>query len=156
VTIALGFAFNGIVTLLFVFLALPFLFTFAYAGYSGLATPRETFRYVYVHLVRTYTNLLMLILLAVPLLWLLDTTAAGLLFAFLDWVFYADQVTIDNANVVLQAFLYTFLFGIVFQLMSLAFLFNFYTVREIERASSLLDDIQAFGGKRRLRGMEVE
>jgi uncharacterized membrane protein SpoIIM required for sporulation len=156
VTIALGFAFNGIVTLLFVFLALPFLFTFAYAGYSGLATPRETFRYVYVHLVLTYTNLLMLILLAVPLLWLLDTTAAGLLFAFLDWVFYADQVTIDNANVVLQAFLYTFLFGIVFQLMSLAFLFNFYTVREIERASSLLDDIQAFGGKRRLRGMEVE
>lgn len=155
-SVAIVFSFNGVITSLVVFLLLPFLFTFAYAGYSGLANFRQTFRYVYVHLVLTYTNFLMLLLLTIPLLWLLDTTVAALLFAFLDWVFYADQVTIDNANVILQAFLYTFLFGIVFQLMSLAFLFNFHTVREIEQAGSLLNDIQAFGGKRRLQGMEVE
>jgi len=60
--IALGFAFSGVVAGLVAFLALPFLITFAYAGYSGLATFKETFGYVYTNLVTSYGNFLLLFL----------------------------------------------------------------------------------------------
>jgi hypothetical protein len=154
--IALGLAFSGAVAGLFAFLALPFLLTFAYAGYSGLATFKETFRYVYTNLVASYGNFILLLLMAVPLMWVLDTGVAYFLFAFLDWVFYADAVTIDNANVTLQAIVYFFLFGLLFMTWGVSFALSFYTLREIEQANTLLEDIGAFGGKRRLRGMEVE
>lgn len=156
VAIAIGLAFNGAVAGLFVFLTLPFLLTFAYAGYSGLSTFRETFSFVYTNLVSSYGNFLMVILMAVPAMWLLDTVVGSLIFAFLDWVFYADAVTIDNVNVVLQAISYWFLFGIIFTMWAVSSAINFYTLREIERADSLLEDIEQFGSKRRIRGMEVE
>lgn len=154
--IALAFAFSGTVAGLVAFLALPFLITFAYAGYSGLASFKETFGYVYTNLVTSYGNFLLLLLMAIPLMWVLDTMVAYFLFAFLDWVFYADAVTIDNANVTLQAIVYFFLFGLLFMAWGVSFALNFYTLREIERANTLLEDIEAFGSKRRLRGMEVE
>jgi len=154
--IALSFAFSGIVAGLVAFLTLPFLMTFAYAGYSGLASPKETFRYVYTNLITSYGNFLLLLLMAVPLMWVLDTGVAYFLFAFLDWVFYADAITIDNANVTLQAIVYFFLFGLLFISWSVSFALNFYTLREIEKANTLLEDIDSFGSKRRLRGMEVE
>jgi uncharacterized membrane protein SpoIIM required for sporulation len=154
--IATGLAFNGAIAGLFVFLTLPFLLTFAYAGYSGLATFRETFSIVYTNLVSSYGNFLMVILLAVPAMWLLDTVVGSLIFSFLDWVFYADAVTIDNVNVILQAISYWFLFGIIFTMWAVSSALNFYTLREIERADSLLEDIEQFGTKRRIRGMEVE
>lgn len=154
--IALGFAFNGAVAGLVAFLALPFLITFAYAGYSGLATFKETFGYVYTNLVTSYGNFLLLLLMAIPLMWGLDTMVAYFLFAFLDWVFYADAITIDNANVTLQTIVYFFLFGLLFMAWGVSFALNFYTLREIEKANTLLEDIDTFGSKRRLRGMEVE
>jgi len=154
--IALGFAFSGVVAGLVAFLALPFLITFAYAGYSGLATFKETFGYVYTNLVTSYGNFLLLLLMAIPLMWVLDTMVAYFLFSFLDWVFYADAITIDNANVTLQAIVYFFLFGLLFMSWGVSFALNFYTLREIEKANTLLEDIEAFGSKRRLRGMEVE
>ncbi|MFK8165752.1 MAG: stage II sporulation protein M [Lewinella sp.] len=156
VVIATGLAFNGAIAGLFVFLALPFLLTFAYAGYSGLATFKETFSFVYTNLVSSYGNFLMVILLAVPAMWLLDTAVGSLVFSFLDWVFYADAVTIDNVNVILQAISYWFLFGIIFTMWAVSSALNFYTLREIERGDSLLEDIEQFGTKRRIRGMEVE
>ena len=154
--IAVGLSFNGLVAGLFVFLALPFLLTFAYAGYSGLSTLRKVFSYVYTNLMVSYGNFLMVLLLAIPLMWLLDTAIGGLVFAFLDWVFYADVVMIDNINVILQGITYYFLFGIVFAMGAIAAAFNFYTLREIEEADSLLEDIEQFGAKRRIRGMELE
>jgi len=154
--IALGFAFNGVVTSLFVFLALPFLITFAYAGYAGHATAREVFRYVYTHLVLTYSNFLTVLLLALPLMWVVDTTVGSLIFAFLDWVIYADTVTIDNANVILQSLLYGFLFGLAFITLTITLVLNFHSVREIELAEELLVHIESFGDNRKLRGMEVE
>jgi uncharacterized membrane protein SpoIIM required for sporulation len=156
VAMATGLAFNAAIAGLFVFLVLPFLLTFAYAGYSGLATFRETFSFVYTNLVSSYGNFIMVILLAIPAMWVLDTAVGSLVFSFLDWVFYADAVTIDNVNVILQAISYWFLFGLVFTMWAVSSALNFYTLREIERADSLLEDIEQFGTNRRLRGMEVE
>ncbi len=154
--IALGFAFSATITGLFVFLTLPFLLTFAYAGYAGKATFRETFGFVYTNLVTSYSNFILILIMALPVMWLLDTTIGGLVFAFLDWVFYADAITIDNVNVILQALSYWFLFGLLMVIWSVSFAFNFYTLREIERAHGLLEDIAEFGGKRRIRGLEME
>ena len=154
--IAFFMAFSGAIACLFVFLALPFTLTFAYSGYAGLASIKETFRFVYTNLVKSYDSFFLLLLMAIPMMWLVDTTIGGLLFAFLDWVFYADVVTIDNANVVLQSILYFFLFGLLFVIWGVSFALNFYTLREIEQAGSLLENIEAFNTKRRLRGMEVE
>jgi uncharacterized membrane protein SpoIIM required for sporulation len=154
--IAFFMAFSGAIACLFVFLVLPFTLTFAYSGYAGLASIKETFRFVYTNLVKSYDSFFLLLLMAIPMMWLVDTTIGGLLFAFLDWVFYADVVTIDNANVVLQSILYFFLFGLLFVIWGVSFALNFYTLREIEQAGSLLENIEAFNTKRRLRGMEVE
>jgi hypothetical protein len=52
--------------------------------------------------------------------------------------------------------LYFFLFGLLFVIWGVSFALNFYTLREIEQADSLLENIEAFNTKRRLRGMEVE
>ena len=155
-SISFFMAFSGAVAGLFVFLALPFALTFAYAGYAGLAGIKETFRFVYTNLVKSYDSFILILIMAVPTMWLIDTAIGALLFAFLDWVFYADAVTIDNANVVLQSVLYFFLFGLLFVIWGVSFALNFYTLREIERADSLLEDIEAFNTKRKLRGMEVE
>ncbi len=154
--VAFAMAFSGAIAGLFVFLALPFALTFAYAGYAGLASAKETFRFVYTNLVKSYDSFILIIIMAVPTMWLIDTAIGGLLFAFLDWVFYADAVTIDNANVVLQSILYFFLFGLLFVIWGVSFALNFYTLREIEKADSLLEDIEAFNTKRKLRGMELE
>lgn len=154
--IAAGLAFNAAVAGLFAFLALPFLLTFAYAGYSGLATFRETFSFVYTNLVISYGNSLLILLLAIPTIWLLDTAIGGLIFAFFDWVFYADAVTIDNFNVILQAISYWLMFGLVFTMWGISSALSFYTLREIEKADSLLEEVERFGEKRRIRGMEVE
>ncbi|MEL7163770.1 MAG: hypothetical protein AAFN92_23630, partial [Bacteroidota bacterium] len=97
--VAFAFAFGGTVAALFAFLALPFCFVFAYAGYAGLASFRETFRYVYTNLAASYGAYLLLLTMALPVMWLLDTAIGGLLFAFLDWVVYADAVQLDNLNV---------------------------------------------------------
>ena len=156
VAIAVGFAFNGTITGLFAFLLLPFLMTFAYAGYSGLASLKETFKFVYTNLLSAYSNFLLIIIMAVPCMWLLDTAVGSLIFAFLDWIFYADNITIDNANVVLQAISYWFLFGIVFCIWALSFALNFYHLREVEKADGLLERIESVGTKRRIRGMEME
>ena len=156
VAIALGFAFSGTIAGLFAFLLLPFLMTFAYAGYSGLASLKETFRFVYTNLLSAYSNFLLIIIMAVPCMWLLDTAVGSLLFAFLDWIFYADAITIDNANVVLQSFSYWFLFSIVFSIWAISFSLNFYHLREVEKADGLLDRIENVGNKRRIRGMEME
>ncbi|WP_273444627.1 stage II sporulation protein M [Neolewinella agarilytica] len=155
-TIAVGFAFSGTIAGLFAFLLLPFLMTFAYAGYSGLASPQETFKFVYTNILSAYSNFLLIIIMAVPCMWLLDTIVGSLIFAFLDWIFYADSITIDNANVVLQAISYWFLFGIVFCIWALSFSLNFYHLREVERADGLLERIESVGTKRRIRGMEME
>lgn len=156
IAIAVGFAFSGTVAGLFAFLLLPFLMTFAYAGYSGLASLKETFRFVYTNILSAYSNFLLIIIMAVPCMWLLDTAVGSLIFAFLDWIFYADSITIDNANVVLQAISYWFLFGIVFCIWALSFSLNFYHLREVERADGLLERIETVGTKRRIRGMEME
>lgn len=154
--LATGFAFNAAVAGLFTFLALPFLMTFAYAGYSGLASFKETFNFVYTNLATSYGNFLTVLLLAFPTIWLLDTGIGALVFAFFDWVFYADAITIDNVNVILQAISYWCLFGLVFTMWGISSALSFYTLREVEQAASLLEEVESFGEKRRIRGMEVE
>ncbi|MEO0732433.1 MAG: stage II sporulation protein M [Bacteroidota bacterium] len=154
--VALAFAFSGTVAALFAFLALPFCFVFAYAGYAGLANFREVFRYVYTNMAASYGTYLLLLAMALPVMWLIDTAIGGLLFAFLDWVVYADPILLDNVNVMLQAFTYFVLFGLLIVLFTVSFTLNFYNLREIERAEGLLDTIERVGTKRRIRGMETE
>ncbi|TXF89977.1 stage II sporulation protein M [Neolewinella aurantiaca] len=154
--ISVSMAFGGEVAGLLAFLALPFALTFAYTGYSGQADIRQTFRFVYTNLVRSYDSFIMILIMAIPTMWLIDTAIGSLLFSFFDWVFYADAITIDNANVVLQSVLYFFLVGTLFVIWGVSFALNFYTLREIEQANSLLEEIEAFNTKRRLRGIELE
>ncbi len=154
--LAVGLAFNGVVAAFFAFLALPFMMTWAYAGYSGLATTKETFQFVYTNLSSSYSNFLLILTMAIPSMWVLDTAIGGLVFAFLDWIVYADPVTIDNFNVVLQTFSYLVLYGLVWVILSVSLTLNFYSLREIEKAEGLLESIEGVGSKRRILGMEME
>lgn len=156
VVIALGFAFNGVVAGFFVVLVLPFLMTYAYAGYSGLATIRQTFSYVFSNIAVTFSNFLIIILMAFLCSFVLTSTVGRLVFSFLDWVVYADPVTIDNANVILQCVVYYFIFGIVYCIWSVSFALNFYHLREVAEAGGLLSRVETVGDKRRIRGMETE
>ena len=154
--VALLFAFGGKITGLLVFLLLPFVITLAYATYSGITGPRDTFRYVYKNLLRSYSDFVILLLLFIPSFYLLDSTMSGLFFGFFDWLVYTDEVTLSNANRVLETIIYFFTFGLLFVAWAVALTLNFYTLHEIERADGLLEEVERFGEQRRLRGMELE
>lgn len=154
--VALCFAYSPVLSLLLLFLVFPYLMTAAYAGYSSWRDFRALFGFVYSNLALTYVNFFILTLLAIPLIWLLDTTVGSLLFAFLDWVVYADTSTLADVNVVLQAFCYYLLFGAVFCCWAVSFALNFHTMLEIERAVGLRDRLRAVGRRRTIRGVEQE
>lgn len=154
--IALGFAFNGVVAGCFVALVLPLAITFAYAGYGGFASLRETFRYVFANIAVTYSNFLIIILMAALCSYVLTSVVGTLVFSFLDWVVYADPATIDNANVILQCITYYFIFGIIFCIWSVSFALNFHHLHEVTHATGLLERVESVGSKRRIRGMETE
>lgn len=154
--IALGFAFNGAIASFFVIFLLPFVMTFAYAGYSGQASLKQTFSYVFANLPVTYSNFVIIILMAFLCSFVLTTTVGTLVFSFLDWVVYADAMAIDNANVILQCILYYFIFGIIYCIWSISFALNFYHLREVIQADGLLGRVESVGSKRRIRGMETE
>lgn len=156
ITIALGFAWDEAITVLFLLLLLPVAMTFAYAGYAGLASLKKTFGYVFSSLAVTYSNFLIIILMAYLSAFVLTTTVGSLLFMFLDWIVYADAQAIDNANVILQCVVYYFIFGIVYCIWSVSFALNFYHLREVSGAEGLLERVEAVGSKRRIRGMETE
>ncbi len=153
---AFGLAWNGTVASLFLVLAFPVLLTFAYAGYAGIASLKETFSYVLGNLGVTYSNFLIIIIMAFLCSLVLTSAVATLVFSFLDWVIYADQAAIDNANVILQCITYYFIFGIIFCTWSISFALNFYHLREVVHADGLLERVETVGNKRRIRGMETE
>lgn len=154
--IAFGFAWNGTVSGIFIALLLPLVLTFAYAGYAGQASLKETFGYVFSNLGVTYSNFLIIILMAFLCSYVLTTTVGTLIFSFLDWVVYADPGAIDNANVILQCVLYYYIFGIIFCIWSVSFALNFYHLQEVVRGEGLLERVEAVGEKQRIRGMEIE
>ena len=154
--LALGFAFGGVVSALFVFLALPFLMMLAYARYTGQAGTRQTFRYVYTNLVRSYDAFFLLLLLMIPAAGLIDSTMGAFFFSFLDWIIYTDDRSLAGYNVVLQAFTYGWLLTLALVTWGVSFALRFGDLQEIETAGELLADLEDFGTQRRLRGMEME
>lgn len=153
---AFGLAWNGAVSATFIALLFPLILTFAYAGYSGLASLKETLSYVFANLGVTYSNFLIIILMAFLCSYVLTTTVGTLIFSFLDWVVYADPAAIDNANVMLQCVLYYYIFGIIFCIWSVSFALNFYHLQEVVSGEGLLERVEQVGEKRRIRGMETE
>ena len=154
--VALGFAFNPVIASTFAALLLPVVMTYAYAGYAGQATLGDTFRNVFSNLAVTYSNYLIIALMAFLSTIVLTTIVGQLVFSFLDWVVYADVQTIDNANVILQCLVYYFLFGLVYCVWSISFALNFYHLQEVTEAEGLLERVEAVGTKRRIQGMETE
>lgn len=149
-------AFNPWVTAFSTLFLLPFVFIVAYAGYSGLSGFTETIRYTFRNFGAVVSNFYLILIMAIPTMWLIDTLFGSMLFAFLDWVVYADTMAIDNMNVVLQCGTYVFLFTLMFFVLSVAFALNAYKLREINEADALLEEIEGVGSRRRLRGMEME
>ena len=137
-------------------LVLPFLFVWLTNKDGGKKVIADTFRFVYTSLTKSYSSYILILVMAVPTMWLVDTAIGSLLFAFFDWIFYSDAVTIDNANVVLQSVLYCYLLGLLFVIWGASFALKFYTLREIDQATGLLSEIEAFNTKRKVRGIEVE
>ncbi|MBB4080910.1 putative membrane protein SpoIIM required for sporulation [Lewinella aquimaris] len=154
--LALGLSFSGAAVALVVFLTFPFLVTLGVSGYIGGPSPAGVFRMTYTNLAVSYGLFFLIILVAFPLIYLLDTVIGQFFFAFLDWIVYTDASTIDARNVVLQAFCYYFLFVLVFCSWVVAFAASLGTLQEIETAAELRQSIQKLGRKRRLRGMERE
>ncbi|WP_420458561.1 stage II sporulation protein M [Neolewinella sp.] len=154
--LALCLAFGGTAVALLVFLFFPFLMTLAVGGYVSGVSAKQTFRLVSTNVPGTYALFGVIILVAFPLMYLLDTVVGSYLFTFLDWVVYTDERTIDARNVMLQTFSYYFLFGLVFCTWAVAFCLNLGSLLEVESAAGLRETIAGLGSKRRLRGMERE
>ena len=149
-------AFSGWRTAAVSLLAFPFLFVLAYTGYAGTSGASEAIGYVGRSFVTACGDMLLIYVLAIPSMWLIDTVMGRMIFNFLDWVIYADDLTIDNMNVRFQAVTYLFFFSVMFILLSVSFALTAYKLREIAGAEALLEEIDRVGTKRRLRGMEVE
>lgn len=150
------FAFSGLATALIIFLTFPFLMSLTFARYHDLGTLRQTFRLVYRNMDSSYGIFFIVICVAFPLIYLLDTIVGGQLFTFLDWVIYTDESTIDQRNVALQAFCYYFLFTLLLCIWAVAFAVAFASLREMDEAGDLRERIASVGRKKRLRGMETE
>ena len=154
--IALSLSFSPAYSLLTVLLLFPFLFVAAYAGYSGVQRFGQSLRYVWKSFGTVIGNHLLILLMAIPSMWLIDTLFGQMIFSFLDWIVYADTVAIDGMNVVLQCLIYTFLFGLMLCLLTVSFAIMTYTLKEVNEAEALLGEISEVGTRRRLRGMEME
>ncbi|CAH1001130.1 hypothetical protein LEM8419_02056 [Neolewinella maritima] len=154
--LALCLAFGGIAVSLLVFLLFPFLLSLAVAGYVTDVPPATVFRLVYTNLAGSYGLFVLIALVAFPLVYLLDSVVGGFVFTFLDWVVYTDERTIDAYNVMLQAFCYYALFGLVFCSWAVGFCLSIGSWLEIDSAAGLRDMIAGLGAKRRLKGLERE
>lgn len=154
--LAFSLAFSSIVAALSVGFLFPVLLTVAHATYAKATSFPTAVRYVFTSLPTTYSNFLMITIMAFFGSFVLTSTVGQLFFAFLDWVIFADPVTIDNTNVILQCALYFFIFGLVFCLWATSFALNFYHLQEIATGKGLLERIGQVGKQRVLRGMTAE
>ena len=156
VLIALTMAFGGITVALLTFLTFPFLLVLAINGYLLQGRPGQVFRLVYTNLGYSYGLVLLMALVVLPLFFLLDSSVGSYFFSFFDWVVYTDVRTIDARNIMLQAFCYYFLFGLLFCTWVIALSLSLGSLREVELAGDLRERIARIGSKRRLMGMERE
>ena len=154
--IALTFAFGGTLVALLTFLTLPFLLLWGVGSYALDIPFRTVFRLTYTNLISSYGLLVLLLLIALPVTYLIDTVIGEFFFQFLDWVIYTDGGTIDGRNVMLQAYCYYFLFSFLFSTCVIAYVLALGSLLEVETARDLRRRIALVGSQRRLRGMEKE
>ena len=147
--LALSFAFDGTVTALITFLTLPLLIFWAVGSYVYDLSPRRSFRLTYTNLGSSYGLIFLLLLVALPLSYLFDTTVGKFFFQFLDWIIYTDGSNIDARNVLLQAFCYFFLWSVVFTVAALSAAVALGSLREVETADKLRQRIAELGTGRR-------
>ena len=151
------FQLSGNFSLLLVVFVYPFLLMLGYAfGRGTQGKGGMVFRYVYGHLPESFVPQLVTLLLALPVMYLLDTVFGTLIFQALEWVIYAEGATIDRLNVGLQVFLYVLAFGLLFFLWCLQSGLAFETVHERNQAGGLRERMQEVGRGRQLRGMHAE
>ena len=143
--LALSFAFDGTVTALITFLTMPLLIFWAMGAYAYGLSPRRAFRLTYTNLGSSYGLAFLLLLVALPLAYLFDTTVGTFFFQFLDWILYTDGSNIDARNVLLQAFCYFFLWSLVFTVAALSAAVALGSLQEVETAAKLRRRIAALG-----------
>ncbi|PHK98483.1 hypothetical protein CGL56_12090 [Neolewinella marina] len=145
--LALTLAPGGREVALLTFLTFPFLVMLGVGRYTTDLAPGKLFRLVYTNLLHSYGLLLLLLLIALPAGYLLDTVVGHYFFAFLDWVIYTDGSQLDARNVMLQAFCYYFLFALLFSAWVIAFCLSLGSLREIGTAAELKQRIDRLGRK---------
>ena len=156
VLLALCTAFNPTVSALLVFLCYPLLLTAAIGGYLLDLPLRQAFRWTYTHLGGSYGLVALVLAVALPLMYLIDSTLGDYFFTFLDWVIFTDERTIDTYNVILQAFCYSVFLAWVWCVWTIGLALWLGSLREVTTAGQLQDRIASLGRKRRLRGLERE
>ncbi|MGB3548534.1 MAG: stage II sporulation protein M [Saprospiraceae bacterium] len=139
------------------FLTLPFLLTWSYRSLTDANEgPRESFRLVYTRLGQTLGIFLLILLLGFICFSILNSTVTTTIFSFLNWVISADAITLNEYNVVIQTFIYFFYFAMILLLFQITLAVNFYSVREMEQATVLRENIERIGSGRTLRGLAME
>ncbi|THH37865.1 stage II sporulation protein M [Neolewinella litorea] len=148
--LAVTLAYSGKVVALLTFLTFPYLLMAAIGTYTEGLSPGRLFRMVYTNLAHSYGVVLMLLLIALPAGFILDSVLGQFFFAFLDWVIYTDGSTVDARNVMLQAFCYYSLFALLFCGWVIALTLSLGSLREIRTAGELKQRVAELG--RRSRG----
>jgi uncharacterized membrane protein SpoIIM required for sporulation len=154
--LALVVAFGPLLTALLFFLTYPFLVCLGVGTYLYGQDAAAVFRTVYTNLGVSYGLTGLLLVVALPATFLIDSIVFSSLFSVLDWIVYTDVRTIDSRNVILQAFTYFFLFSLTFTALVTVLTLGLGSLREVEGAGRLKSRIRELGRKRRLGGMERE
>ena len=136
---------------------LPLVIAGGYAAYvKGTTGALPMVRYALRGYLKLFGGYALLLLLAIPTMFLLDTVLGQLIFNLIDWVFYTEEYKRYAINAVLQCGIYSFCLALLLIVVSSYVAISAHSFWEVNEAPGLLKRIQDFGGRGRLRGLEVE
>ncbi|MFK7934257.1 MAG: stage II sporulation protein M, partial [Saprospiraceae bacterium] len=147
-------------TYLLLGIAMPILALWAYVTY-------EEKQFIFTSLSRTFTLLngqflslfglfLSVTLLALFLFSILDTMVLWFFFEPLTWLFPYDQATLDNLNVMLLTFITMLSLHLLLAIIFVGIGLLYYSLLEVQEATSLLEKVRRIGATRFIKGLERE
>lgn len=105
---------------------------------------------------RTVGMAVLLLVLGLTLFSIINTVVAQLLFQMINWVVYAEQAILDEWSLRINVFLLASIANFIWLLLFLGAGLLYYTLREINEATSLRKKVSTIGQSRRIRGLERE
>lgn len=105
---------------------------------------------------RTIGMSVLLLVLGLTLFSIINTVVAQLLFQLINWLVYAEQAILDEWSLRINVFLLASIANFIWLLLFLGAGLLYYTLREINEATSLRKKISTIGQSRRIRGLERE